>query len=68
MTVARFSQSATLTTNGQVYIAGGFSSCGSACISEASTDIYDPVAGTFSSGQPVTNALAGSNRNADRQR
>ena len=59
MTVSRFSQSATLTTNGQVYVAGGFSSCSSSCTSEASTDVFDPVTGTFSSGSAVTNALAG---------
>jgi hypothetical protein len=59
MTVSRFNHSATLTTNGQVYVAGGFSSCGSSCTSEASTEVFDPVAGSFSSGQPMTNALSG---------
>jgi hypothetical protein len=59
MTISRFSQSATLITNSQVYIAGGFSSCGSSCTSEASTEVFDPVAGSFSSGQPVANALSG---------
>jgi hypothetical protein len=59
MTVSRFNHSATLTTNGQVYVAGGFSSCGSSCTSEATTDVFDPVAGTFSSAESVSNALAG---------
>ena len=59
MNVARFNHSATLTTNGQVVIAGGFSSCGSFCTSEASTEFFDPVAGTFTSGQSVAIALAG---------
>jgi len=59
MNVPRFNHSATLTTNGQVVIAGGFSSCGSSCTSEASTEFFDPVAGTFTSGQSVATALAG---------
>lgn len=59
MNVPRFNHSATLTTNGQVVIAGGFSSCSSSCTSEASTEFFDPVAGTFTSGQPVATALAG---------
>jgi trimeric autotransporter adhesin len=59
MNVARFNHSATLTTNGQVVIAGGFSSCGSSCTSEASTEFFDPAAGTFTSGQSVATGLAG---------
>jgi hypothetical protein len=57
--VPRFHHSATLTTNGQVVIVGGFSSCASSCTSEASTEFFDPVAGSFTSGQPVATALAG---------
>jgi len=60
MNVPRFNHTATLTTNGQVVIAGGFSSCNSSpCTSEASTEFFDPVAGTFSLGQPAPTALAG---------
>jgi len=59
MNVPRFNHTATLTTNGQVVIAGGFSSCGSSCTSEASTEFFDPIAGTFTSSQSVANALAG---------
>jgi N-acetylneuraminic acid mutarotase/uncharacterized protein YjdB len=59
MNVPRFNHSATLTTNGQVVIAGGFSSCGSSCTSETSTEFFDPVAGIFTSDQPVANPLAG---------
>jgi N-acetylneuraminic acid mutarotase len=59
MNVPRFEHSATLLTNGQVVIAGGFSSCSSSCTSEASTEFFDPVAGQFSSSQSVSNALAG---------
>ena len=60
MIVSRFDHTATLTSNGQVFIAGGFSSCSSSpCTSEASTEIFDPVAGTFTSGQSVANPIAG---------
>jgi uncharacterized protein YjdB len=59
MNVPRFNHSATLTTNGQVLIVGGFSSCGSSCTSESSTELFDPIAGTFTSGQSVSTALAG---------
>jgi uncharacterized protein YjdB len=59
MNVSRFEHTATLLTNGQVVIAGGFSSCNSSCASEASTELFDPIAGSFSPSQAVTNALAG---------
>jgi hypothetical protein len=60
LAVPRFDHTATLMTNGQVFIAGGYSSCGSSsCTSEATTEIYDAVAGTFSSGASLTNAVAG---------
>jgi len=59
MIVSRFNHTATLLTNGQVVIAGGFSSCSSSCTSEASTELFDPVAGIFSSSQPFGNAIAG---------
>ena len=59
MNVPRFNHTATLLTNGDVVVAGGYSSCGSSCTGEASTEFFDPVEGTFSSGQPVSTALAG---------
>jgi N-acetylneuraminic acid mutarotase len=59
MNVPRFSHTATLTTNGTVVIAGGYSSCGSSCSEEASTEVFDPVAGTFSVAQSVSTPLAG---------
>ena len=57
--VPRFNHTATLLTNGQVTIAGGFSSCSSSCTSEASTEFFDPVAGVFTASTAVANALAG---------
>jgi hypothetical protein len=59
MTAARFDHTATLTTNGQVYIAGGFSSCSSSCAGTASTEVFNPAAGAFTSAPSVANALAG---------
>ena len=59
MTVARFHHTATLLTNGEVLIAGGYSSCSSSCTEEVSTELFDPTAGAFTSAQPVATALAG---------
>src|SRR5208282_5555791 len=59
MIVPRFNHTATLLTDSDVVVAGGYSSCGSSCSAEASTEIFDPVAGAFSSGPPVATGLAG---------
>jgi hypothetical protein len=59
MTAARFDHSATLLTNGAVYLAGGYSSCASTCTEEASTEVFDPVAGAFSASQSLTTDLVG---------
>ncbi len=59
MTVPRFNHTATLLTNGDVVVAGGYSSCGSSCSAEASTELFDPVAGAFTSGPPEATGLAG---------
>jgi hypothetical protein len=59
MIVPRFHHTATLLTNGEVIVAGGYSSCGSSCSEEASTELFDPVAGAFTSAQPLANAMAG---------
>lgn len=68
MNVPRFSHTATLTTNGTVVIAGGYSSCGSSCTEEASTEVFDPVAGTFSVAQSVSTPVAGHTATLDGNR
>jgi len=59
MTIPRLSHSANLLTDGQVFVAGGYSSCASTCTEEASTEVFDPVAGVFSASQSVAKAVAG---------
>jgi Bacterial Ig-like domain (group 2)/IPT/TIG domain len=59
MTVARFGQTATLLTNGQVLFAGGFDSCASSCISDQTTELFDPVAVTFTSSQNLSTGRSG---------
>ena len=59
LAVPRFNHTATLLSNGGVLVAGGYSSCGSSCSSEASTELFDPVAGKFSLGQSLATARAG---------
>lgn len=59
LNAARLNHTATLLNNGQVLIAGGDSSCGSSCTSDASTELYDSVAGTFTSSQTLAFARAG---------
>src|SRR5208282_5238981 len=44
MIVPRFNHTATLLTNGDVVVAGGYSLCGCSCSAEASTELFDPVA------------------------
>jgi hypothetical protein len=60
MTTPRFNHSATSLTNGDIVVAGGFSSCSSSCNEAiASTEFFDPIARQFTSSQAVANALAG---------
>jgi len=59
MTVPRFNQSATLLTNGQVFLAGGFDSCASSCVSDATTEIVNPVGYTFTTSQALTTGRSG---------
>ena len=59
MTVPRVNHTATLLTNGQVLIAGGFNDCASSpCVSDSSTELYDPVAKTFDISYVLSGARA----------
>ena len=59
MNVSRFNHTATLLTDGQVLLAGGYSSCPSTCTSDATAELYDPIAGNFMSTQALTTARSG---------
>ena len=59
LNVARFSHTATLLTNGQVLVAGGYSSCAISCTSETTAELYDPTSGAFTSTQALSTARSG---------
>lgn len=59
MTVPRSGQTATLLTNGQVLFAGGFDSCASSCISDGTTELFDPLAVAFSPSQTLSTGRSG---------
>ena len=59
MNVSRFGQTASLLTNGQVLFTGGFDSCTTSCISDSTTEIFDPLAFTFTYGQSLTTGRSG---------
>ena len=59
MNVPRFDQTATLLTNGQVLLAGGYNLCSSSCVSDGTTELFDPVASTFTTSQPLSTGRSG---------
>jgi hypothetical protein len=59
MNFARLGDTATLLTNGQVLLAGGYDSCGSTCTSGATTETYDPSAFAFTTGTSMATARSG---------
>jgi len=61
MGTARFAHTATLLPNGKVLITGGFASAqvNQQAKSLASSEVYDPATGTFSSGGDMTVARGG---------
>jgi len=59
MNVPRFDQTATLLTNGQILFAGGYDSCASSCMSDGTTELFDPVASTFITSQTMSTGRSG---------
>ena len=60
MNVARVSDTGLLLTNGQVILSAGNSACTqiNSCTSSASSELYNPVIGTFAATQSLTTARA----------
>jgi hypothetical protein len=59
MTVARFDQTATLLTNGQLLLAGGYDSCATSCTSDSTTEVFSPYSGTFTASQNLSAGRSG---------
>jgi hypothetical protein len=59
MTVSRLNQTATLLTNGQLFLAGGFDSCASSCVSDATSELYNPQTFSFAPSQALTTGRSG---------
>lgn len=59
MTVPRWNQSATLLTNGQILIAGGYDACTSSCTSDSTTELFNPQGDTFASSQALSTGRSG---------
>jgi hypothetical protein len=59
MTVARFDQTATLLTNGQVLLAGGYDSCVTSCTSDSTTEVFSPYSGSFTASQNLSAGRSG---------
>ncbi|HLW89202.1 MAG TPA: IPT/TIG domain-containing protein [Terriglobales bacterium] len=59
MTVSRWDQTATLLTNGEVLLAGGYDSCASSCISDGTTELFNPRGESFASSQALSTGRSG---------
>jgi hypothetical protein len=59
MRVSRWDQSATILTNGEVFFAGGYDSCSSSCVSDGTTELFNPQGQTFTSSQVLSTARSG---------
>ena len=59
MNVTRWDQTATLLTNGEVLLAGGFDSCPSSCVSDGTTELFNPQGSAFASGQALSTGRSG---------
>jgi hypothetical protein len=59
MVVSRWDQTATLLTNGEVLLAGGYDSCASSCISDGTTELFNPQGESFASSQALSTGRSG---------
>jgi uncharacterized protein YjdB len=59
MTVPRFGETATMLTNGQIFLAGGYDACSTNCTSDATAEVFDPLAFTFTSSQALSTGRSG---------
>jgi hypothetical protein len=59
MIVSRWDQTATMLTNGEVLLAGGYDSCASSCVSDGTTELFNPQASTFASSQALSTGRSG---------
>jgi hypothetical protein len=59
MTVPRLGETATMLTNGQIFLAGGYDACSTNCTSDATAEVFDPVAFTFTSSQALSTGRSG---------
>jgi Big-like domain-containing protein/IPT/TIG domain-containing protein/galactose oxidase-like protein len=49
-------QTASLLTNGQLLVAGGYTACSSSCVSDSTTELFGPQADNFTAGQSLSAA------------
>jgi trimeric autotransporter adhesin len=59
MVVSRWDQTATLLTNGEVLLAGGYDSCAPSCISDGTTELFNPQGESFDSSQALSTGRSG---------
>jgi hypothetical protein len=59
MTVKRSNQTATVLTNGQVFLAGGLDSCTSTCVSDSTSELFSSQTFGFATSQALSTGRSG---------